>query len=91
MWVKSIKARGVVGCHPDDGWVDRENGSIELCYPEIWGEIKIGALFALGDHDKCRIVRFTRFERQRVMIDPGIPYPGKWFYEEIQAEAPRAV
>lgn len=87
LWVEKIKKIGVVGCHPDDRWVDHEKCFIVLCYPEIWGEVKVGALFMLGDFDKWRLVLLRRFECYRFILDPTIPHQGKWYYEEIRTWA----
>lgn len=64
-WIAALRAAGVVGAHPDDGWVDRENNTVLFCYPQFDDGVKEGDLIALGwpqwgsAKPQHRIVRVT--------------------------------
>ena len=47
-WVKKMRALGVRASHPDDGWVDRENNHLQLCYPDFERSLAVGSLIDWG-------------------------------------------
>lgn len=47
-WVDDLRRRGVKAAHPDDGWVDRENDTVQLVYPQFNDRPSIGDRIALG-------------------------------------------
>lgn len=62
-WVEYLRGNGIAAAHPDDGWVDRENNTIQFAYPGFGrNNIKIGALVALGNYKKYRIVKIIEEE-----------------------------
>ena len=56
-WIEMLEKLGYKAAHPDDGWNDRENKEIHLCYPYFRYEIKVGDKIALGDPDKYKSVK----------------------------------
>ena len=48
LWVKSLRALDVKAAHPDDGWVNRTNNSVNLVYPQFNDGVSVGDLIALG-------------------------------------------
>lgn len=58
-WVKKLKANNIVAAHPDDGWVDREENFVDMCYPYFNIGIEIGSLIVLGWPEQFRVVRVT--------------------------------
>lgn len=82
-WHAELRRQGVVATHPDDGWIDRQNNTLHLCYPHIMGEVKPGALVALGDHEKHRIVRLLSYREWITALKPG---DGTWSFANVQSE-----
>ncbi|MGA0608887.1 hypothetical protein [Caldimonas sp. KR1-144] len=48
-WIASMRAQGAKASHPNDGWVNREERSLILCYPQFDDGADVGDLVALGD------------------------------------------
>jgi hypothetical protein len=70
-WIAGLRAAGIKAAHPDDGWVDRENNIVTLCYPQFNDGIEPGDLIALGwpkwhGKDRHRIVRILGRAPQRL-------------------------
>lgn len=64
-WVKELRAQGVKACHPNDGWVDRENNKIHLCYPLFNDGVGVGDKIMLGwvnDKKSHRLIEVTEIE-----------------------------
>jgi len=73
---------GVSGCHPDDGWVDREKNSVKPCYPNFWENVTVDSLVALGwSDDKFRIVRVTKINQWESKFGQK-----EYYFEEIKPE-----
>jgi len=67
-WVAELQACGVVAAHPNDGWVDRENNTFTLCYPQFNNGVEVGSLVCLGSashQDEDRIVKVIGIEKFR--------------------------
>jgi len=56
-WIELLRQIGVTAAHPDDGWVDRHNNEVILCYPRFNDGLKVGDVLALGDCDNYRLVK----------------------------------
>lgn len=57
-WITELRSQGVKASHPDDGWVDRENNTVLLQYPQFNDGVKIGDTIALGwSWHKTRLVK----------------------------------
>ncbi len=80
-WRAKLFSQGVVATHPDDGWVDREENTICFAYPYINRRLEPGALVALGDHEKHRIVRLTCFKEWG--LGGFGSANGDWSFEEV--------
>lgn len=54
--IRKIKETGAKACHPNDGWVKRDEDGKPLeaifCYPDFRYEIEIGDLIALREGDR---------------------------------------
>ena len=61
-WIEQLKNSGVKAAHPDDGWVDRENNIVIMCYPYFNDELSIGDILALGDWNSHRLVCITNMQ-----------------------------
>lgn len=60
-WIKMLRTLGVAAAHPDDGWVNRDENTVQFCYPFFGGrDHNVGDLIALGTPDDYRIVRITQ-------------------------------
>ena len=65
IWIEKLRADGVKACHPNDGWVDRENNKIHLCYPLFNDGVGVGDKIMLGwvnDKKSERLVEVTKIE-----------------------------
>lgn len=68
-WIAGLRSIGVKASHPDDGWVDRKNNSMQFVYPQFNDGAKVGDLVALGSpqwssaNPQHRIVRLISFRR----------------------------
>lgn len=77
-WIRTLRADGVKAAHPDDGWVDRKEDSINFAYARFNDGVKPGDRIALGDPHKWRIVTVTK------IVDCGIIMPmRRYFFESI--------
>ncbi len=47
-WIEQLRKEGFKAAHPNDGWVDREENSITLVYPQFNDGVKIGDKIMLG-------------------------------------------
>lgn len=69
-WIAEMRALGVAAIHPDDGWVDRADSTVLLCYPGFQkASIEAGDTIALGDHEKWRIVEVVEVVPSRLFPD----------------------
>ena len=82
-WIADLRRRGVKAAHPDDGWVDREAGTIHLCYPLFNDGLSVGDLLALGyPGNKTRIVRVVEaIMASPILIDWPRGKPFRWRFE----------
>lgn len=65
-WNARLRAQGVKAAHPDDGWVDRANSTVQFSYPAFDDRVQVGDLIALGwPWRGYRIVRCTDVETRR--------------------------
>ena len=88
-WVKKMRALGVRASHPDDGWVDRENNHLQLCYPDFERSLAVGSLIALGGPENYRLVRVTKVDtEQRIIPDSLITYEYEPHESKPTHEAP---
>lgn len=83
-WIAQLREQGVKAAHPDDGWVDREQNSVTLCYPQFNDGAKAGDLVALGwptwaGKDRYRIVRLTERVPSSMF---GVSH--EWFFQEVE-------
>lgn len=60
--IAELRAWGVKGARPDDGWVDRTNNNTGEAYPWFNDGVKPGDLYALGRPEKVRLVRIERID-----------------------------
>lgn len=56
-WIARLRADGVRAAHPDDGWVDRDAGTVRFVYPQFDDGVVPGCVVALGWPDGHRLVR----------------------------------
>lgn len=68
-WCAELRARGVSGAMPDDGWVDRDRDELRFVYPYFLYNAGVGSLIALGDWARYRVVRITE-RRQSFIAGP---------------------
>lgn len=47
-WIEKLRALGVKGAHPNDGWVNREDDYASFVYPYFDDGIEEGAIIVLG-------------------------------------------
>ena len=47
-FIESLRYRGFKGAHPNDGWVNRRDMEVFLCYPHFDDGVKIGSKVMLG-------------------------------------------
>jgi hypothetical protein len=76
----------VAAIHPDDGWVNRKENTVELTYPSYRRDVQIGDLIALGSEScdvdpigRFRLVRVTGAEKRGLLV-PDFRYS---FVEEV--------
>lgn len=62
-WIEMLRKDGIKAAHPDDGWVNRQDNKVVLCYPQFNDGVSIGDRICLGWHDKWRIVTITSIEQ----------------------------
>lgn len=77
-WTCDMMKQGIAATHPDDGWIDRRKNELTLMYPRIVGELKPGALVALGDFEEYKIVRLIRY------LPCFLGGKGSWSFEEVK-------
>jgi hypothetical protein len=75
-WIAFLRQRGIVGAHPNDGWVDREKQELILTYPQFNDGIAVGKRMALGSPHQFVVVEITG-------VRSGITGLKYWSYEEI--------
>jgi hypothetical protein len=80
-WIADLRARGVKAAHPDDGWVDRAENKVHLCYPDFNDGLAVGDLLALGWPSRYRIVRVTATSTLRLQPQDRLPGPWYWHFE----------
>lgn len=82
-WIADLRERGIKAAHPDDGWVDRDEDKIHLCYPDFNDGLAVGGLLALGwPWQDTRIVRITGVSANRF----AVPYVRDWWFHFEAAE-----
>lgn len=47
-WIAELRNKGFKAAHPNDGWVNRKDNEIVLCYPQFNDGLKIGDTMMLG-------------------------------------------
>jgi hypothetical protein len=75
MWREACKM-GAKAFHPDDGWVDRKNGTLRLQYPFVrLPNIKAGDLIAVTDYVSYKMVKVveTSSDPNLFLIEKEIP------------------
>jgi hypothetical protein len=75
MWREAYKM-GAKAFHPDDGWVDRKNGTLRLQYPFVrLPNIKAGDLIAVTDYVSYKMVKVveTSSDPNLFLIEKEIP------------------
>jgi hypothetical protein len=59
MW-RQARARGAKAFHPDDGWVDKKNGTVRLQYPFVQlPGIGAGDFIAVTDYVDFKLLKVT--------------------------------
>ncbi|WP_262027548.1 hypothetical protein [Microvirga sp. Mcv34] len=79
-WTEDLRSRhDVAAVHFDDGWIDREKGSLVIpSYAPFVGPITVGSLIAIGFPDKAtRLVRVIRIEESLLGGGP------RYFFEMV--------
>jgi hypothetical protein len=78
-WIKALQAQGIKAAHPDDGWVNRAENYITLCYPSFDDGLEVGSKLVLGSslRDKYRVVEITRADH----IWVGLTH---WYFKPVQ-------
>ena len=64
-WISKLRGQGVKACHPNDGWVNRNDNKIHLCYPLFNDGVGVGDKIMLGwvnDKKSERLVEVTEIE-----------------------------
>ena len=49
-FIETLRAAGFKAAHPNDGWVDRQNNTIILCYPRFNDGLGVGDSMMIGSH-----------------------------------------
>jgi len=63
-WIRALRQQGIRAAHPDDGWVNRADNEVHLCYPHFDDGLGVGDLLALGWESRGhRVVRVTGVRR----------------------------
>lgn len=52
LWISELKANGYKAAHPDDGWVNRENNTVQFAYPHFNLFPQVGDKIMLGWHSE---------------------------------------
>jgi hypothetical protein len=81
-WIADLRSQGVKAAHPDDGWVDRDENKVHLCYPDFNDGLVVGDLLALGWPDCYRIVRVVGSSDLRLAL-PDQPKPWYWHFGSL--------
>lgn len=76
MW-REAYAQGAKAFHPDDGWVDRKNGTLRLQYPFVrLPGIQAGDLIAVTDYVGWKMVKVIQADpsdAKQFLIEKEIP------------------
>lgn len=78
-WLKLLTDLGVAAAHPDDGWVDRKENSVILCYSYFWYDPQPDDIIVLGNYEQWRQVVVIKVEKSKFGIT-------RYYFEDIQAE-----
>ena len=66
-WLAQLARADVGLAHPDDGWVNQEEGTVKFAYPSLHRrDPAVGVLVALGTPERWRLVRLTE-ERKQIL------------------------
>lgn len=80
-WIAKLRAVGVKGSHPDDGWVNREQNYVSFVYPQFNDGPQVGDMIALGwsgKTNKTRICRVTKVVHGSIHWEAT-----KYWFEEV--------
>jgi len=76
MW-REAYAQGAKAFHPDDGWVDRKNGTLRLQYPFVrLPGIQAGDLIAVTDYVDWKMVKVIQVDQsdpKQFLIEKKLP------------------
>lgn len=75
-WITKLRGDGISAAHPDDGWVNRKENEVFLCYPDFNDGVAIGSKIALGNPRGYRVVGVIGL-RETNLIMPMIYYQFK--------------
>ena len=81
-WIAHLRSAGVKASHPNDGWVDRDNFTLNLVYPDFDDGVDVGDLVALGRPNDYYIVKITKKTDQ-------LWGSADFSYERLEEEAPK--
>lgn len=82
-WIAELRAQGVKAAHPDDGWVDRKNNTLQFVYPQFNDGAEAGDLVALGWPPKSRSSRTHRIVRLKEL--KRTTFSEYWAFEPVEA------
>lgn len=51
-WISKLRKQGFKASHPNDGWVNRIDNKVCLCYPQFNEGLKVGDKMMIGSSDK---------------------------------------
>ena len=86
MWKEAYKM-GAKAFHPDDGWVDRKNGTLRLQYPFVrLPGIQAGDLIAVTDYVDLRMIKVIQVDQndpKQFLIEKELPKKNDDFLAEM--------
>lgn len=61
-WISDLRSKGVKAAHPNDGWNNREEKTLQLGYPAFNDGVSVGDIVAIGSHDEYHLVKISQIK-----------------------------